>query len=171
MEDQLEQFIRQNREGFDGPGPSEKVWHKVNGSFPARPMGIIRFPWNAMGWAAAVVFMALSAYLYSRPMTDVPEYNGKAMRGFGEVEGFYSQQIAEKVALIGHFETDDDFAHSFKQLEAMYLELREEMKVRPSEKVRNALELNLLVRINMLNRQLDNLEKSKEGEKKKEKSL
>ena len=46
------------------------------------------------------------------------------------------------------------FTQDFKQLEAMYMILKEEMKSRPSEKVKDALVLNLLVRINLLNQQL-----------------
>ncbi|HEX5171206.1 MAG TPA: hypothetical protein VFW11_18645, partial [Cyclobacteriaceae bacterium] len=48
--------------------------------------------------------------------------------------------------------------NDFRQLEAMYLVLKEEMKIRPSKKVKDALVLNLLVRIDLLNQQLHKLE-------------
>lgn len=54
------------------------------------------------------------------------------------------------------------FTHDFQQLEAMYLVLKEEMKVRPSQKVKDALVLNLLVRIDLLNQQLHRLEEREE---------
>jgi hypothetical protein len=51
------------------------------------------------------------------------------------------------------------FTHDFQQLEAMYMVLKEEMKTTPSQKVKDALVLNLLVRIDLLNQQLHKLEK------------
>jgi hypothetical protein len=52
----------------------------------------------------------------------------------------------------------------------MYQVLREEMKVHPSQKVKDALVLNLLVRIDLLNKQLHNIEQEHpEGEEKDEK--
>ena len=51
------------------------------------------------------------------------------------------------------------FTQDFQQLEAMYMILKEEMKNTPSQKVKDALVLNLLVRINLLNQQLYKLEK------------
>ncbi len=57
------------------------------------------------------------------------------------------------------------FTHDFQQLEAMYMILKEEMKTSPSQKVKDALVLNLLVRINLLNQQLYKLEKEYERKK------
>jgi hypothetical protein len=51
------------------------------------------------------------------------------------------------------------FTQDFQQLEAMYMILKEEMKTQPSQKVKDALVLNLLVRINLLNQQLYKLDK------------
>jgi hypothetical protein len=61
------------------------------------------------------------------------------------------------------------FTRDFEQLEAMYMVLREEMKTRPSEKVKDALVLNLLVRIDLLNQQLHKLEEGHEPAVKEEK--
>ncbi|MFN9500145.1 MAG: hypothetical protein ACK57K_02365, partial [Chryseotalea sp.] len=56
------------------------------------------------------------------------------------------------------------FTSDFQQLEAMYAVLQEEFQNRPSEKVKDAMILNLLVRINLLNKQLQEVEE-KENEK------
>jgi hypothetical protein len=48
----------------------------------------------------------------------------------------------------------------------MYMVLKEEMKSRPSQKVQDALVLNLLVRIDLLNQQLYKLEKAYSKERK-----
>ena len=84
------------------------------------------------------------------------------MKEFTDVETFYIQQISEKTELIDEFQRQEGlngFTRDFQQLEAMYLVLKEEMKSRPSQKVKDALVLNLLVRIDLLNQQLHKLEK------------
>jgi hypothetical protein len=48
----------------------------------------------------------------------------------------------------------------------MYMVLKEEMKASPSEKVKDALVLNLLVRIDLLNQRLHKLETEYSKEKK-----
>jgi hypothetical protein len=62
------------------------------------------------------------------------------------------------------------FTQDFQQLEAMYLVLKEEMHTHPSQKVKDALVLNLLVRIDLLNQQLHSLEKGYKAQEKDKKS-
>jgi hypothetical protein len=124
--------------------------------------------------AAAMVFMALSIYLL------IPENGGVAMEQsnndvnaaeFKDVEAFYFQQISEKVELIDDYQRLDGlngFTHDFQQLEAMYMVLKEEMKVRPSQKVGDAMVLNLLVQIDLLNQRLHNLETEAEQKNQKD---
>jgi len=159
MKRRLEDFIHQNREKFDEHTPSDKVWKNIEGSMNFSRPGI----WNSLTlWrAAAVIFMALSAYLLvpktaSNPVPDV------ALNEFNDVESYYVKQISEKVELIDEFQRNEGlngFTQDFQQLEAMYMVLKEEMRTRPSQKVKDALVLNLLVRIDLLNQQLHKLEK------------
>lgn len=161
-EDKLENFIRQNRNAFDDKEPSEKVWAEVD-----RSLSTSRSWWNSVVlWrAAAVVFMALSLYLLL-PKGAIKQQNQIALKEFTDVEAFYIKQISEKVELIDEFQPQAEegeglngFTHDFKQLEAMYLVLKEEIKNRPSQKVKDALVLNLLIRIDLLNQRLHKLEK------------
>jgi hypothetical protein len=167
MNDQMEDFIRNNREAFDDKQPSGKVWSSIEGSLKLNA----RAPWyNSLTlWrAAAVVFMVLSAYLLipekgtSRQNDITSGLNEKALKEFTDVESFYVTQISEKVELIDGFERNEGlngFTRDFQQLDAMYLVLKEEMKTRPSPKVKDALVLNLLVQIDLLNQQIHKLEK------------
>ena len=63
MKDPLEDFIHQNRDGFDDKEPSKKVWQDIETamSFETRRL------WNSiLLWrAAAIIFMVLSGYLLS----------------------------------------------------------------------------------------------------------
>jgi hypothetical protein len=160
MKDQLEDFIRDNRAGFDDKEPSEKNWKNI-----AASIGFSKQSWwNSVGmWrAAAVVFMALSAYLLVPKLhlgsTAVAD---SSLKDFNDVEAYYVQQISEKVELIDAFKKNEGLngmTQDFQQLEAMYHVLKEEMKTRPSQKVKDALVLNLLVRIDLLNQHLHALE-------------
>jgi hypothetical protein len=165
MKDQLDDFVRRNRSSFDDRTPSSKVWRGIENGlrFSTPTWRSPLFLWRA----AAIFFMALSAYLLI-PRQAATIQNAQALREFSDVEAFYNQQISHKVELIGEF-TDNDglngFTHDFQQLEAMYMVLKEEMKARPSQKVKDALVLNLLVRIDLLNKQLHRLEEGDEEEK------
>jgi len=160
MKDQLEDFIGKNREAFDDQEPSEKIWNKIESALPGKQRSI----WNSVVlWrAAAVIFMALSVYLLIPRMKAQPRED-VALKEFHDVEEFYTQQISEKVELIDEFQRNEGlngFTQDFHQLEAMYMVLKDEMKNRPSQQVKDALVLNLLVRIDLLNQQLHKLEQS-----------
>jgi hypothetical protein len=171
MKDQLDDFIHQNRNAFDDKEPSEKVWSNIKGWLPhSRPS-----LWNSvMLWrAAAIIFMVLSVYLLIPKNSNTAPQAEIAMKEFNDVETFYIQQISEKTDLIDEFQRHEGlngFTQDFQQLEAMYMVLKEEMKNRPSQKVKDALVLNLLVRIDLLNQQLHKLEKEYKPEEEKKPS-
>ncbi len=158
MKDRLEEFVSKNREALDDKTPGPDVWTAIEMTL----FGKKTTWWNSVVlWrAAAVIFLASTLYL-TIPAWQAREQGTLALREFNDVEEFYFDQISHKVDLIEDFEGSDGvdgFTRDFQQLEAMYLVLKEEMKVRPSKKVRDALVLNLLVRIDLLNQQLHKLE-------------
>lgn len=168
MKNRLEEFVQQNRQAFDDREPSPKVWDRIETSLGFMPKS--RSNAFVLWRAAAIFFMALSAYLL---FPDGKKRDAEALKEFSDVETFYIQQISNKVELIGALNGSDGlsgFTHDFRQLEAMYQVLREEMKLRPSEKVKQALVLNLLVRIDLLNQQLHSLEEKKEDKDSAERS-
>lgn len=161
---QLEDFIRQNKAAFDDKEPSEKVWTSIRTN-----MFNTRSLWNSVViWrAAAVILLGLCVYLMIPKVKSEKEKN-LALTEFTDVESFYISQISEKVNQIEDYKGHDGlngFTHDFQQLDAMYQVLKEEMKVHPSQKVKDALVLNLLIRIDLLNQQLHKIE---EGEKEKQ---
>jgi hypothetical protein len=154
----LEDFIRSNREAFDHKEPSEKVWSRIHNELFASQRGNTAL----LFWrAAAILFMGLSAYLLY-PRVSEKKDNQLVMNEFKNVESFYAQEISSKMDMIESYPGSEKglngYTHDFSQLEAMYEVLKEEMKVRPSKKVKDALILNLLVRIDLLNKQLEKLE-------------
>lgn len=160
MKDRLEDFIRKNRASFDDKEPPKNTWENIEVSMKFKSASA----WNSLVlWrAAAVIFMVLSAYLLIPKPVIKNQPAEVAASEFNDVEAFYFQQISEKVDLIDGFQKSDGlngYTQDFKQLEAMYMILKEEMKSRPSKKVKDALVLNLLIRINLLNQQLSKLDK------------
>ena len=165
----LKGFFETNRDDFDNRTPSEGVWKRIERSLPdSYRDGAPRVSlWNAVGlWrSAAILLLAVCAYQFFVPRTTVlKDTDIASQQEFRDVESYYSAEINHKVALIrneGPF-VDDMFTQDIEKLEAMYAVLAEEMKRRPSQKVREALVLNMLVRIDLLNQQLQKLEELKE---------
>lgn len=158
--DNIDNFFAHHREDFDDKTPSGKVWTRIErGLFGTRPLSV----WNSvvMWRAAAAVFLGLSVFLFLGQSVPVKSSEDIAsQQEFLDVESYYAAQISEKVSLIQSDESfmDDQFAQDFEKLEAMYSVLAEELKKRPSQKVKDALVLNMLVRIDLLNQQIQKLE-------------
>ena len=167
MKDHLENFVQKNRDAFDDKKPSEQIWKRVEASLPGKHSASW---WNSVVvWrAAALIFMAMSVYQFIPKDVTKQHNNDLTLRDFNDVETFYVEQISEKTELIDALQKNEGmngFTHDFKQLEAMYAVLKEEMKSHPSRKVKEALVLNLLIRIDLLNQQLHTLEKASDQEK------
>ncbi len=161
MKNSIEDFINQNKEAFDDKVPSDKVWMTISN----RLFSNASF-WNSLiVWrAAAVVLLGLCIYL-AVPKFTAQRERSIALSEFKDIESFYISQISEKVNQIeasrGQEAGLNGFTQDFQQLDAMYEVLKEEMKTRPSQKVKDALVLNLLIRIDLLNQQLHKID---EGE-------
>jgi hypothetical protein len=171
MKDSLENFISQNKAAFDDKEPSENVWKGINQKLFNAP-GL----WNSLTlWrAAATILFGVCAYLLMPKFTETKE-KAIAMNEFKDIESFYITQISEKVDLLKEYDENETglngYTNDFQQLEAMYQVLKEEMRNRPSQKVKDALVLNLLIRIDLLNKQLHKIEQQEsETEDKTEKS-
>lgn len=161
----LEDFIKNNRGAFDDKEVPGRLWNTIERSLPVKGRATL---WNSVVlWrAAAIVFMIVSAGLFMSTIREVKPGGAShssevSLNEFKDVEAFYFRQISDKERLIDEYnklEGLNGFTQDFHQLEAMYLVLREELKKHPSKEVKDALELNLLIRINLLNQQLHNLE-------------
>lgn len=161
MKDSLKNFVNQHREEFDDKQPAEKVWSNIEGQLPGKGKTL----WsNIVVWrAAAILFLTLSVYLLlsKNYAPQMGADRAKLQVEFSDLENFYNGQIADKIELISNiqeFNDEDSFTQDLEKLDAMYQVLREQMKAHPSEKIKDALILNMLVRIDLLNQQIKNLE-------------
>lgn len=160
MKDKLEQLVKENREAFDDKNPGPGVWNKIAQQLDDKPT--LHWLWKV----AAIVFflttvgLATQLNLFSNTDTIV---DATQPDEFEAVEGYYFELISEKKSMIYDYEEqnvniDQDFEQDLQKLDAMYLVLKEEMETNPSKKVADALILNLLVRIDILNEQLKELD-------------
>jgi hypothetical protein len=158
MKDRLRDFVNKHRDEFDNREPSEGVWSEIErAAFHDMPRK--RWMTAVSIWrAAAIVFFGLSVYLFVAPKER--HEVSSLQTELKDIESFYGDQIAEKVAFIDKLDgyEDDRFTQDLKKLDAMYEVLREEMKASPSAKVKDALILNMLIRIDLLNQQIQRLE-------------
>jgi hypothetical protein len=163
--DTIKDFFRKNRQELDHREPPAGAWKNISQSlWQSGERGRALAIWRA----AAILFFGLSAYLFFSSgelgrAREVSRLQGE----FKDLESFYTGQIAERVSLIEDFENayeDDQFSQDIQKLDAMYQVLREEMKSKPTEKVKDALILNILVRIDLLNQQIKKLEENRKNE-------
>jgi hypothetical protein len=164
MKDKLRNFIRSNRESFDDKEPSERVWSQISREL----LGKQRSLTPLIYWrAAAVIFMCLSIILLYSKFSE-SRSSKLVLHEFQDVESFYTLEISNKIEMIENYHGAEKglngFTHDFNQLEAMYEVLKDEMKSHPTKKVKDALVLNLLVRIDLLNMQLEKLENENQDE-------
>lgn len=166
MSQRMRDFFEFNREAFDDRTPSAGVWSRIERALFGAPSFNL---WQSVVlWRiAAFLLLGISLVQFLGPrLGSQNRADRMAQQELVDVESFYSAQISQKVALIRSDEAflDDRFTQDLEKLEAMYAVLAEEMKKRPSQKVKDALVLNMLVRIDLLNQQLQRLEESRENQ-------
>ena len=157
LEDRLERFIRQNRSQLDGEQPDEAVWDNIQSNLADKSDAKVR---QLIWWrAAAILFFVFSVGLLLKDNLRPPANNEIADSQFAQTETFYVNQIADKeqliqVYLINHPGLGVEFKNDLEQLDNIYLQLKEDYKENNSDKVLDALIMNLQSRIDLLNRQL-----------------
>ena len=161
MKDNLEKFIQEHRDEMDHREPGD-VWAGIEKSLPSsKSTG-----WQWMWKAAAILFFAstvgLSVYTFSGDGQNNQTIAKAQGEEFMDVEDFYFRQISEKQGLIAELQEDtsDGIAviAELQKLDAMYMVLRQQYEENPTPEVVDALTLNLLVRIDLLNQTLDRLD-------------
>jgi len=169
--DKLEKYIRDNRAGFDDKHPPAEVWHNINDQLDdhkIRKMPIGTYMWRA---AAIVLFAVVIWLLVDRSeqqdvMVQSNGYVGENEIDFQDVEAFYIREIEQKQKMIVQFvsdypELDKDLLMEIDQLDSTYQILKSTAAKGHSEKILDAMVVNLQMRIDILNQQIEVLEKIK----------
>ena len=160
MGDQLEKFIRENREAFDDANPNDRVWNSIDQKLSKKAT-----MWPIMWKVAAVLFMVSTIYL----MIDRNESSASdeliLSEEFNQAEDYYVTLISQRKQAIKEQltpEQEEQFLMEIDQLDSMYLELKKTYQTNASnDRVMDAMISNLQLRLDILNKQLEILQNIK----------
>ena len=169
----LEEFIRSNREEFDSMEPREKLWSRIESDLSESP--------RDFGWiwkAAVVVLVAVCGFLIwergeMRSEQTVAEAEFYVDPEFVETELYYTQLINQKMLAVANYEMKDpqvksEFNNDIASLDTMYQELKQEYIDTGNEVVLDAMMNNLQLRKELLDQELmilENIENDYHNEK------
>jgi len=164
----LEDFIRKHKNEFDDLEPRPGLWNSIAShiftSGAQQKTGL----WNSLAFwrVAATVLLLLAAGFYFKSLPETSQRELAALeKDFAEIERYYLNQLSEKSSMINNFRkgwSQDDSSQDLLRLEAMYMVLKEEMSHSPSQQVKDALVLNLIVRLDIITKTLEEAESQKE---------
>ena len=175
--DKLEKYIQDRREEFEPLEPGNDIWDKISEDLDKgnTHQGFIKsWIWKA---ASVVLLLTVIGLLLERQYRHVKEVVLNQQEGqsidFSQVEDYYNSQISLKRAEIqGYLQSDPSFHKEFTSdivhLDSLYSNLKKELTYNKNQKIIDAMIVNLQVRIEILNQQLNILKKiknSKENEK------
>lgn len=164
MKDRMEEFIKDNRQQFDLREPSDQVWKNIRFR-----MGLAGQNTGIWWKVAAIAFFTLSVMLFINRGSSIPVENRQLAGNFTEVEDFYLHQISQKQDLLSDLSQNtilgEQAERDLQNLDAMYEVLKEEYTSNPSKQVVDALILNLLLKIDILNDELEKAEHQESEEK------
>lgn len=141
QQNDLEQFIQQNREAFDDAYPSLKLWsdieNKLDGdqSTKVQPLRVRR-PWYQIAAAAAVLLLVGGVGgMYLTQATQSPPTAQEILEQFApefrETEQYYQAQIQERYAQLTAYTEDQDVKADLDQIDVAMQELRTELADAP----------------------------------------
>lgn len=184
----LERFIRDNRESFDDQEPSNELWDKIGTAIgqPQKTTRVINM--SLAGWAvAATLFLASAGILgyqlfnqlpiapsvtLSDKKIDTPVSSDSLVNQidpqYGKLVTQFTAVIETKQMELKKLEKDDPelykkFAGDIQKLDSSYHALRNTLKANPNtEQLLQAMISNLQLQIDLLNQQLVIIQKVKQ---------
>lgn len=176
--DNLEKFITGHREEFDDRVPGDEIWNTIDRQLNRKRLKRVQL----YGWmwkvASMLLLAAVIGLLIDRRIHPSGEVAGNRITGnrlaeFKQVEEFYTRLIGEKqveiqTSIKANPGLSREFSHEITWLDSAYSGLKTELSMTYSDKIVDAMIVNLQLRINILNQQLNILQainKTKENEK------
>ncbi len=169
MNDRIEEFIRSNRKEMDFKEPRPDLWidivNEINDQKKQKSLNRSFVIWRA----AAVLLLLVSAWLVVDKFTKV-EGAGEVVENqeLQEAESFYISLIGQKKQEVLNMSEElglgSEFGKEINTLDSVYAVLKGDLKTGDEKDVVDAMILNLQLRIEVLNQQLNiiqAIEKSK----------
>jgi len=178
-EDNLEQFVRVNAEGFNSLEPPKMAWDAIEKELPVAKVHVVRKIWPYAWKSAAAVLIFASAWLlndytqYKKWSKDAASSSAVAsspvLSELSDAEAYYTSQISSKQAELSqyarqHPEIIEDLKKEFTEMDKSKAELKKDLaESNADEKVIEAIILSYRVKLEILDQMLTELRKSKEG--------
>jgi hypothetical protein len=177
-DNKLEQFVRENAEGFNSLDPPLMAWEAIEKELPVAKQFHAHRIWPYAWKAAAAILIFASAWMLndyrdykksnrsepSSSLTTSPELNE-----LSDAEAYYTSQISNKQAELAaysklHPEIIEDLKKEFIEMDKNKAELKKDLaESNADEKVIEAIILSYRVKIEILDQMLGELRKSTEG--------
>ncbi|MEM1321987.1 MAG: hypothetical protein AAGG75_17135 [Bacteroidota bacterium] len=167
MKDNLEKFIADNRQEFDSDIPSLKVWAQIDKQLDHRKPKNKRLTlWKLAGIAAAVAVLLTVGAAIGFQMNDgagAMVADSELATEIDEMERYYKEQINQKAARLAslNYEGKGAVNADLEQLATLFDELKMELANSPKgaeEQIINAMINNYQIRIDILEKVLNNIE-------------
>lgn len=176
MKDQLEEYIRDNREAFDDAVPNLKVWaaidKELNTQATSTPKTGRRISlWRVVSIAASVVLLLGVGAILGSQFNSGNEVRGnlasdnEVFREVEDMKTYYETEIKSKEAQLVHYSERKNIAPDLAQIDQHLKELMEELKSVPAgseEQVINAMINSYQAKAAILEKVLENLENKKD---------
>ena len=167
--DKLEKYITEHRDQLDTREPDQNLWKKIESDLDNQD----RYKWLSGGflWKAAsiVLLLAVIWLVADRIEQDdiarvTPEQS--SIINLSEVENYYMDIIQVRQEMIKGYinkypELDQRFLNDLNKLNENYEQLRTNLENGYSDKLLNAMIVNLQMQIDVLNQQLEIIENIK----------
>ena len=171
----LDKFIKDHREEFDTEEPSVELWGKIQEEYtPPVKLQPVKSKFNYWKIAAVFLLLVTSVLLierwYEKPIEGSASVEKYFTNEFVEAQNFYMQLASEKKAILEKKCKDDpeykeEFFGELKDLDDQYQQLRGDLKYGNQDEILDAMIVNLQLRIEILNRQLEIIEQINENNK------
>jgi len=178
-EDKLEQFVKDNAEGFNSFEPPVMAWDAIEKALPVAKQVPVRKIWPYAWKAAAAVLIFASAWLLN-DYTDSKQQTGSSepystvasspqLSELSDAEAYYTTQISSKQAELAqyarqHPEVIEDLKKEFTEMDKSKAELKKDLaESNADEKVIEAIILSYRVKLEILDQMLTELRKTKDG--------
>ncbi len=146
--DELEEFVRHNREAFDSLEPDPELWQRIVPQQEAPPQANGTRWYRAIGFraAAAIAFLFAAGvfWMQLRPAEQVAEAQAETTVEHAEAdeqlaglipelieaEAFYAHQVEEKLGELKAVNPDmeTEIRYDLKELDSAYIELKEDLR-------------------------------------------
>ncbi len=174
----LEKFIQDNREEFDSEEPRDELWQNITRELKPE-VKITKGKSGFNFWKIAAIILLLVSFTlvldkyYLQKGTESISAESYLTNEFQEAESFYLNLVSEKKeALEQQFKNDPELKREFlsevEGLDQQYNQLKSDLKLGNQDEILDAMIINLQLRIEILNRQLEILENLNEKERENE---